>query len=272
LKRHIKLHDRKAWKCQGCHKVFSRRDAIKRHKNGIKNRGATSDKCLAAEIVEVQLEGADAETAIREERRAKLWNDIAVSEAAGVAVASSGHTEYRTIDDGAINPAIIMSIQTSILSLHGLLQTLVGNALGNPLGQSIPAGSLAGQTTLASVIARAQSQSSADPPFPAQGPPGQSSMMIDRPDGPAEESQVGVNPQGQQLLPSLSMYGLSDEQTRLLEVAIANAASAAQAQAEAEAALEEEEDGEDGDYGEDHDDSEMEQDKPQGSQAVSVTE
>jgi Zn-finger protein len=155
LKRHIKLHDRKAWKCQGCHKVFSRRDAIKRHKNGIKSRGATSDICLTAEVVEVQLEGAEAETAIREERRAKLWNEIAVNEAAGVAVASSGHNEYRTIDDGAINPAVIMSIQTSILGLHGLLQTLVGNALGNPVGQSIPVGSLAGQATLASVIARA---------------------------------------------------------------------------------------------------------------------
>ncbi|EIN03445.1 hypothetical protein PUNSTDRAFT_139554 [Punctularia strigosozonata HHB-11173 SS5] len=44
----------------------------------------------------------------------------------------------------------------------------------------------------------------------------------------------------------LSSYGLSEEQTRLLEAAIAQAASAAQAQAEAEA-LEEEEDEENGD-------------------------
>ena len=40
--------------------------------------------------------------------------------------------------------------------------------------------------------------------------------------------------------PSLSLSWLSEEQTRLLEQAIAQAASAAQAQAEAEAALEEE--------------------------------
>ena len=40
---------------------------------------------------------------------------------------------------------------------------------------------------------------------------------------------------------------LSEEQTKLLEQAIAQAASAAQAQAEAEAALEEEEDADDDD-------------------------
>lgn len=265
LKRHARLHDRKAWKCQGCHKVFSRRDAIKRHKNGIKSRGAISDLCLTAEVVEVQLEDAEAETAIREERRAKLWNDIAVNE-----VVSSGHNEGRTVDDGAINPAVVMNIQTSILSLHGLLQTLVGNALGTPVGQSIPVGTLVGQATLASVIARAQSQSSAEiPSFPPQGIPGEPSMVIDAPDGHVEthsmESQGGEHRQDHQPLPSLSMYGLSDEQTRLLELAIANAASAAQAQAEAEAALEEEENGEENDDEEDNDDSEMEQDKPQES-------
>jgi len=264
LKRHAKLHDRKAWECQGCHKIFSRRDAIKRHKNGIKSRGAISDVCLTAEVVEVQLD-AEAETAIREERRAKLWNDIAVNE---VAVASGGHNEGGTVDDGAINPAVVMSIQTSILSLHGLLQTLVGNALGTPVGQSIPVGTLVGQATLASVIARAQSQGSAIPSFPPQGVPGEPLMVIDAPDGLVEthstESQ-GEHRQGHQPLPSLSMYGLSDEQTRLLELAIANAASAAQAQAEAEAALEEEENGEENDDEEDNGDSEMEQDKHQES-------
>jgi hypothetical protein len=102
-------------------------------------------------------------------------------------------------------------------------------------------------------------------------------MMIDAPDGLVEthssESQGGENPQADQAFPSLSMYGLSDEQTRLLEIAIANAASAAQAQAEAEAALEEEENVEENDYDEDdNDDSEMEQDKRQESQAVPVIE
>lgn len=46
--------------------------------------------------------------------------------------------------------------------------------------------------------------------------------------------------------PSTGLFQLSEEQTRLLEQAIAQAASAVQAQAEAEAALEQEaEDGED---------------------------
>lgn len=273
LKRHIKLHDRKAWKCEGCRKVFSRRDAIKRHKNGIKNRGATSDICLTAEVVEVQLEGAEAETAIREERRAKLWNDIAVNEAAGVSVASSGHNEYGTVDDGTIDASVIMSIQASILSLHGLLQTLVGNAVGNPVDQSTSVTSLDGQATLASVIARAQSQTSSDiASFPLQGP-SDCSMTIDAPDRLAENVSEGQgeNPQGLRPVPALSMYGLSDEQTRLLEIAIANAASAAQALAEAEAALEEEEDGEENDYDEDDNiDSEMEHDKPQESQTFPI--
>jgi hypothetical protein len=43
--------------------------------------------------------------------------------------------------------------------------------------------------------------------------------------------------------PSLTLYGLSNDQAKMLEQAIANAASAAQAQAEAEAALEEEDEG-----------------------------
>lgn len=269
LKRHVRLHDRKAWKCQGCHKVFSRRDAIKRHKNGIKNRGTSGDVCLTAAIVEVQLEGAEAETTMREERRAKIWNDIAVNEATGIGVASSGHNECRTINDGAINPAVVVSIQTSILSLHGLLQTLVGNALGNPVGRSLPMESLAGQATLASVIARAQTQNSADP---ASFPPQEPSMIVDPSDGRAEtlssESQAGETPQGPKI-PSLSMYGLSDEQTRLLEIAVANAASAAQAQAEAEAAFEEDEDEAENDYdGEDDGDSEMERDNLQENQAL----
>jgi Tfp pilus assembly protein PilX len=54
--------------------------------------------------------------------------------------------------------------------------------------------------------------------------------------------EVAENGDNDTVMPSLSMYGLSDQQTKLLELAIANAASAAQAQAEAEAALEEEED------------------------------
>ncbi|CAA7261829.1 unnamed protein product [Cyclocybe aegerita] len=274
LKRHIKLHENKAWRCEGCQKIFSRRDAIKRHKTGTKNRGPRSELCLIAEVVEVELDGEDGEELLREERRAKLWNGIAVNEAAGITTltARGAYKEYSTVDEGEINPAVIASIQASILTLHGLLQTLVGNALGTSAGQppTAPPDATAGQATLASVIARAQSQSLPSLKFIPSTYPGQTpsdpSLASEQPaDAPAAEKNstepqtVGENPENHQPAASLSMYGLSDEQAHLLEIAIASAASAAQAQAEAEAALEEEEEE---DYDEDgYDDSEMEQDK-----------
>ena len=267
LKRHVKLHDRKAWECQGCHKVFSRRDAIKRHKNGIKNRGMTNDICLTAEVIEVQLDDAEAEAALREERRAKLWSGIAVTEATGTAPTS---VEYGTAD-GVIDPAVVLSIQSSILSLHHVLQTLVGNSLGNAQGHPSPLGvdSLAGQATLASVIARAQLQSlPISSASPSRSLPDQPSMNVSNPDALTVEGimpePIGETSNVHRALPTLSMYGLSDEQTRLLEIAVANAAAAAQAQAEAEAAMEEEREGDDDDNDdEDNDGSDMEQDKPE---------
>ena len=59
---------------------------------------------------------------------------------------------------------------------------------------------------------------------------------------------------------SLPDYGLNDNQTKLLEAAIANAFAAAQAQAEAEARLEEEEEEEDEYEEEDQDEQEEEED------------
>ncbi|KAF8895739.1 hypothetical protein CPB84DRAFT_1782342 [Gymnopilus junonius] len=269
LKRHIRLHEKKAWKCEGCHKIFSRRDAIKRHKTGTKNRGPRSEICLVAEVVEVDLEGEDAEDTIREERRAKMWNGIAVNEAIGSSVAVSQHAyKDAKAEEGEINPAIIAGIQGSVLGLHGILQVLVGDALGNPIGHpsSVPVDT-AGQATLASVIARAQSQTSPSSTFissvPSQMPPSHTGLdgaPTSHPTAEENSSEAqthGENVENHQPLPSLSMYGLSDEQAQLLEIAIAKAASAAQAQAEAEAALEEEEEE---DYDNEYD-SEIEQDK-----------
>ncbi|PPQ95326.1 hypothetical protein CVT26_008172 [Gymnopilus dilepis] len=275
LKRHIRLHERKAWKCGGCHKVFSRRDAIKRHKTGTKNRGPRSEICLVAEILEVDLEGEDAEDSIREERRAKMWNGIVVNEAIGASTTALQHTfmDMKPVEEGEINPAILAGIQGSVLGLHGVLQVLVGNALGNPIGHpsSMPVDTTGGQATLASVIARAQSQTTPSGTFISSSLPGEITTGDVTADGantsPSATEEIsiqtqsnGENVEDHQPLPSLSMYGLSDEQAKLLEIAIANAASAAQAQAEAEAALEEEEEEEDYDQ-EDEDDSEMEQDK-----------
>lgn len=271
LKRHVKLHDKKAWRCEGCQKIFSRRDAIKRHKNGPKNRGPRSDGCLNADVIEVQLEGAEGEDALREERRAKLWNGIVIHEASGATssvVRKAIARDMKTIDEGEINPAVIAGMQASVMSLHGLLQALVGNALGNPVHQqpSAPMDPSVGQATLASVIARAQSQNLPSvflPPTFTQQPALDQTVSDSTSKEPAgaEAAQTlstGESPESQTPIPSLSMYGLSDEQTHLLEIAIANAASAAQAQAEAEAALEEEEED---DY--DPDDNEYDDSEPE---------
>jgi hypothetical protein len=276
LQRHLKLHDKTAWRCEGCNKVFSRRDAIKRHQTGIKNRGPKSEICLVAEVTEVQLGGEDGEDSIREERRAKLWNGIAMNEANDTS-ASDPQTTYNTnahvLEEGEINPTVIAGIQAAIMSLHGRLQTLVGGALGVSMNHpvSMPVDPSTGQATLASVIACAQSSNlpSSTPvvgaPTPGDGT-ATNTPSVNLPvagENSLQAQTLGENLENHIPLPSLSMYGLSDEQTHLLEIAIANAASAAQAQAEAEAALEEEEeeDYDQDDY--DQDESEMEQDQEQ---------
>ncbi|KAK2464186.1 hypothetical protein APHAL10511_003643 [Amanita phalloides] len=246
LKRHIKLHDNKAWKCGGCSKVFSRRDAIKRHKNGSKVRGPKAEICVDAEVLEVELD-EEGEESVREERRAKIWSGIAVDRLSGAA--SSHHRDE--VEDGEIQSSLLSRIRATVLSLHGLLQAHVGNTLGTTVGQSpAPLDATGSQATLASVIARAQSQnlpqnlllemvgdSSCDH--------GHSSNQPNAPQSASAQMNKVDNGLGASLLPTLSMYGLSDEQTRLLEEAIANAALAAQAQAEAEAALEEQDEVED---------------------------
>ncbi|KAF8070444.1 hypothetical protein FPV67DRAFT_1413708 [Lyophyllum atratum] len=249
LKRHFKLHEKKAWKCGGCLKVFSRRDAIKRHKTGSKTRGPRSEACVTAEVVEVELDGEEGEESMREERRAKLWSGIATAQADAVVAQPPpphGYHDPSRMEEGEVQPDTVAAIQSSVLSLHGLLQTHVGGALGTSVGQPIspPVDPTAGQATLASVIARAQLQSMP----PKMGMPGAAS--VDMSHAALDQSVFDS------LIPSLSMYGLSDEQTKMLEEAIASAASAAQAQAEAEAALEEEEEEEEEELDDGYDDSE----------------
>ncbi|KAF6763142.1 hypothetical protein DFP72DRAFT_524915 [Ephemerocybe angulata] len=279
LKRHIRLHDRKAWKCGACQKIFSRRDAFKRHKDGSRARGLRSEDCATADVIEVELDEEDGNDVLREERRAKLWTGLANSHAAGV---SHPHRDSLVMEEGEVPENIIQMIQGSVLSLHGLLQAHVGNALGVPAshgGHPAPpmvdaAGS---QATLASVIARAQSQAlpAATPPDHMEGVDQTDSM--DFPSHPeadssqsrtpptiSEGNQPDASSNGTSLTP-LSMYGLSDEQTKLLELAIANAASLAQAQAEAEAALEEE-DEDDSDRDDDDDEDGEGEDQPTGVQ------
>ena len=249
LKRHVRLHDKKAWKCGGCQKFFSRRDAIKRHKNGSKTRGPKSEICINAEVLEVDLDEENDGDSLREERRTRLWTSIATQ---GINAQQAPYRDSGILEEGELLPTIITNTQAVVLSLQGLLQSHVGSALGMPQEQpmSINNDPTNGQATLASVIARAQTQ--ALPGNQVSGPvstdPAVSTLIPSVLSSPAlteniEPQDVAMNTpiRDMSMMPSLSLYGLSDEQAKMLELAIANAASAAQAQAEAEAALEEEE-------------------------------
>ncbi|KAG6831776.1 hypothetical protein H0H92_007928 [Tricholoma furcatifolium] len=264
LKRHVRLHDRKAWRCGGCLKIFSRRDAIKRHKTGSKTRGPRSEACVSAEVVEVELDEEEGEDSMREERRAKLWTGIANSQADAIAaqIHSQSH-EFSHIEEGELQPATISAVQQTVLGLHGLLQAHVGGAIGTPPGSSVspsidPA---AGQATLASVIARAQLHSLPPSTIPTVDASAAEKLVDSSLDSDMTSiansllTSADVAKLGETLaavIPPLTMYGLTDEQTKLLEEAITSAASAAQAQAEAEAALEEEQE-EDDDFDDDFD-------------------
>ena len=268
LKRHALLHEKKAWRCAGCNKIFSRRDAIKRHKDARGRASATGGKsrsgeadvavdaaCAYAEIEEVEVDKVEGEEEIS--RRAKLWN--------GIAASSVGPTmaEHMGPEEGEVDPAVIHQAHNMVLGIHGLLQAEVSKGLGTPAAPALIPPPHASQSTLASIIARAQQSAvpaetiSASVPPPETPPADDTPMSADLPDAePAFLAAEGED----SAPPPLSLSWLSEEQTRLLEQAIAQAASAAQAQAEAEAALEEED-------GEEFDDGDVEAEE-QGREGV----
>ena len=258
LKRHVKVHDKTAWKCAGCDKMFSRPDAIKRHKNSAKSRGSQGEACANGAIQEVELD--EGERFAKDGRHAKTWVDSVGNQPSGITEYSMS-AEDGPPEEGEVRMDVVARLQSAVMSLHGLLSAHVATTLGAPPGsealspQVDPAGS---QATLASVIARAQLQNlpsrpQASPPAVSPGDPqilaantSQANSSAIAQQGVTSESKqpTGQDP-GQPAaaaVPSLSLYGLSDDQALMLQQAIANAASAAQAQAEAEAALEEEED------------------------------
>lgn len=253
LKRHAKLHEKKAWQCAGCDKMFSRRDAIKRHKNSSATRGSKGEACVNGAIKEVVLDKEGDEDAIREGRRTRMWADIVAGNATPTTY--YGHADDGHMEEGEVHGDVIRQMQAAVLSLHTTLKGHVSSALGTdhaaPPLHLDPTG---GQATLAGVIARAQMQSLAQAQIQGLGPSGDVGGVV-HPEGscisyPGDKSSMPLDsartvdsearPDGAVAAPQLSLYGLSEEQTRLLEQAIANAASAAQAQAEAEAAMEEE--------------------------------
>lgn len=249
LKRHMLLHEKKAWRCAGCNKIFSRRDAIKRHKDargralgGKAGRPGEADAvdtaCAFAEVEEVEVDKVDGEEEIS--RRAKLWN--------GIAASSVSHTvaEHMGPEEGEVDPAVIHQAQNMVLQIHGLLQAKVTSGLGTPaVPAPAPAAPQLSQSTLASIIARAQqaavpaeSPAAVSPPPVVEESPDDGTLAY--PESPLDSGFPHPDPEPSSAPPPLSLSWLSEEQTKLLEQAIAQASAAAQAQAEAEAALEEE--------------------------------
>lgn len=215
LKRHERLHDDKAWQCTGCAKAFSRRDALTRHRNAA---AARHSACATADVAEIEV-SRGAACGEDELRRTRVWH--------GASEAASGAAGI--FEDGELPPPVLSAAQEAVVRLHPVLQACVVRALGGaaPAAPTDMAVDAAGsQATLASALARAQAQ-------------------LDSPPNPIVLSAVTATNGEASSAPALttpvsSLYGLSLEQTQMLEQAIASAASAAQLQAEAEAALEEE--------------------------------
>jgi C2H2 type zinc finger protein len=234
LKRHERLHEDKAWQCTGCAKAFSRRDALTRHRN---TAAARHSACATADVAEIDVpkSGASASAATEDEtRRTRMWCDVSD--------AAPGATDI-ILEEGELPRSVLVAAHGVVARLHTVLQACVARALGGspavashvPLGPTaapavVDTDTAGGQVTLASALARAQ----------AQLPPGTGPNSTD------DTTHVGAVADAGRMVPltnagGSSLYGLSPEQTLMLERAIASAASAAQLQAEAEAALEERE-------------------------------
>lgn len=209
LKRHAKVHERQAWKCTGCDKVFSRRDAITRHKNasrsklrggGGKGRGAglsEAERCVDAEVVEVDVDrpggfgwSIDHDEALKEGRRAKMWAPQGAygqhvyslpTEAGGEehATMAPGSMGIGIVEEGEIPPGLLREAQLAVLSLHPVLQERVSKALAHTAG-AVQLGALSPQpilaqntgttTTLGSTTQADHSQSTAEPTHPSSNP------------------------------------------------------------------------------------------------------
>jgi hypothetical protein len=249
LKRHEKLHDNKAWKCAGCNKVFSRRDAIKRHKKTSAARGAGNEKCEEAEILVVDVEKKDGEKVAGDARRNRMWEGPRPVQDTLETGVSFEEMPSDGLEDGQIPTTLLEELRSEVLTLQPLL---TAHVTSNPTSTSPDVAALdegASRETLASVIARAQQHalSAKDTVEQVAAP---SAGATTEAGAAVPVMSVSTSPQVDTaavsttaaLSSSLSLYGLSDEQTKMLEDAIASAALAAQVQAEAEAALEEEND------------------------------
>ncbi|KAI0072387.1 hypothetical protein K474DRAFT_1651076 [Panus rudis PR-1116 ss-1] len=252
LKRHEKIHEKKAWKCHGCDKVFSRRDAIKRHQdraNGGKGALPGMSPCAFASIDEVEVDKDDGDE--DSTRRAKMWNDIAAANQQQIA---------STHEEGELSPEIVGRCQEIVVGTYELLRGYVSSIMGNNPPPHLPPppgfpnpypGDAATNAPYAGVAASTPSQPPQPAPQPqSSAPPPMASLSAGEPPPATTSAEPAPTPPDA----SLSLSWLSEEQTKILEQAIAQAAAMAQAQAEAEAEMEqEEEEGEDDDEDEDED-------------------
>lgn len=236
LKRHERLHDDRAWQCTGCAKSFSRRDALTRHRN---TAAARHSACATADVAEIDMPKSGAGAVDDETRRTAMWYDV--SDAAP-GVTGTG----IILEEGELPRSVLVAAHEAVARLHTVLQACVARALGSDSGGAAVASNMplrhmataasavdtdptGGQVTLASALARAQAHSS-----------GTALNLIGMaPVCAVADAGGGVGPLTN--AGGSSLYGLSPEQTLMLDQAIASASSAARLQAEAEAALEEKE-------------------------------
>ncbi|KAG9017614.1 Metallothionein expression activator, partial [Tulasnella sp. 427] len=206
FKRHEKSHDTMVYRCGGCHRRFTRRDALRRHKANVKS----SEACARGAIEEVQADPSDIQSSTR---RVK-------------AVAQSDPMEIDELEEGELPKDAIALAQDRAMVLHPLLQRHVTEKLSSSV-KATHTGGASPQNGLA--LSSAAGLATAPLPAPPSSAPKPSLL-------------VG--------------YNLNEEQTSLLERAIAAASEAARMQAELEAQLELENEeqgpgaGEDGQEGE----------------------
>jgi hypothetical protein len=243
LKRHARLHDKRAWRCCGCAKIFSRRDAIKRHRNAAAR--APGNACIDAQVEEVEIgEEGEAGEEGKEVRRTKMWS--------GVMSGAAGTGAHAVLEDGEVTLDDLRALQEEVLKLHTSMRSCV-----DQLAKSDASGINVARDSVSGIPGDGHSSL----PTPTLGAgsfesPGDQPTSMVYTSGASSTTGLSTTP--------LSSFGLSDEQTRLLEAAISHAASAAQAQAEAEALEEEEGDEE---FGEDdaEGDDEVVDDRPSDS-------
>ena len=204
LVRHVRGHSNTAFRCIGCNKTFTRRDAAKRHKENPKSYPA----CKNAEIQPVYVEGP----ASTSRRGDKMWSLSKAARDMEVA------TSTEEVEDGEINPPDLGHALILVQSLHALLhghvshwQTMGGHSMIPP-----------------------------NNPFPPLGTFTYASYVPQRPPPQYDPALFADSP---------THSGLDQDQTSMLEQAIAFAA----AEAQEEALLEEEDDDEeeDGEEGSD---------------------